>query len=110
MAFTRLAALAAAALTLSACAYHWERAPGHEQANYEEDDARCYLISRGMPQQGFAFAGGGTGRAGAYASAAAGIATAGALIGLAIQQQHDKDACMALAGWRRVANEQSAAK
>jgi hypothetical protein len=100
----------AAVITLSACASHWERAPGHEQAVYEEDEARCYLMSRGMPHDGYAFAGGGTGRAGAYASAAAGIATAGALIGLAIQQQHDKDACMSLAGWRKVSNSETAAK
>ena len=103
----RLAALCAVPLLLSACAYHWERAPGHEQAVYEEDDARCYLMSRGMPTQGFAFAGGGSGRAGAYAAGAAGLATAAAAIGLAIQQQHDKDACMSLAGWRKVSNEQA---
>jgi hypothetical protein len=105
-----LPALCAASLLLSACAYHWERAPGHEQAVFEEDDARCYLMSRGMPQTSYAFAGGGTGRAGAYAAGAAGIATAAALIGLAIQQQRDKDSCMTLAGWRHVTNSEQAAK
>jgi len=112
MATRTLCTTLALVIGLSGCAAHWERSPDHPQANFEEDQARCYLISRGMPHDGYAFAGGGTGRAGAYAAAGAGTASLGAAIGLAIQQQNDRDACMTLAGWRKVANDsiQAAAK
>ena len=71
------------------------------ETTFEQDDARCYLLSRGMPQQGFMFAGGGTGTAGAAAAGYAAGATLGAAIGLAIQQQKDRDTCMMLSGWRK---------
>jgi hypothetical protein len=100
------AALLCALLTTAGCAYHWERAPGHENADFEEDTARCYLMSRGMPHASYAFAGGGTGQAGAYAAAGAGLATLAAGIGQAIKEQNDREACMTLAGWRKLEGKQ----
>ena len=91
-----------ALLPLTACS-HWERAPGNTAGVWDEDKARCYLVGRGMPKQGFAFAGGGSGRAGAYAAAGAGIASAGMIIAQAVQEQEDRDACMTISGWRKVA-------
>jgi hypothetical protein len=95
--------IAALAIALTGCAQHWEAMPGQPPtANFEVDQSRCYLISRGMPQEGYMFAGGGTGRAGAYAAAGAGIAALGAAIGQAIQRQEDRDNCMVMAGWHKV--------
>ena len=93
----------ACALTVSGCgSYHWERPPELPMADYDRDRAECYLMSRGMPQQGYMVAGGGTGRAGSYAAAGAGIAAAGYALGQAIQQQEDREACFAAMGWKKV--------
>jgi len=105
MTMRTIAVSLALTMSLTACASHWERSPGHEYADYDQDEARCYLIGRGMPQEGFAAGGGGTGQAGAYAAAGAGLAMMAFAIGRAVQQQKDHDACMTLSGWHKVANQ-----
>jgi hypothetical protein len=98
--------IVAMAILLTGCASHWEAMPDQPPtANFEQDQARCYLIGRGMPQASYAYAGGGTGRAGAYAAAGAGLATLASAIGVLVQQQEDRDNCMVVAGWHKVKNQ-----
>ena len=97
------ALMLAASIPLAGCVSHWERGPVAAQRDWNIDRASCALAARGMPQQGFMFAGGGTGRAGAYAAGAAGLASAAMIIAQAAQAQEDRDNCMQSVGWQKIA-------
>ena len=102
-----LCAPIALVISLAGCgSYHWERPMDRPQADYDRDRAECYLMARGMPKQGYTFAGGGSGQAGAYAAAGASFAAAGAALGQAIQEQEDREACFTMMGWKKVRDQQ----
>jgi len=106
----RVVLAAAACALLSGCAYKWERQADAGPGNFELDEARCKLFARGMPQQGYAFAGGGTGTAGAYAAAGAGVSAG--LMGLAqaMQKVEDQNNCMTAAGWHKLTASEEVAR